>query len=158
MTLLFIRQQGNGPERNANLMPRGVFPERGLRRWRCSPGKRLSYSLRPVFGDATDEKEKNHERLHPVMARLLMFPFCLLSVLSCCSRSTPRLPKFVAITLLQHPLDIRGAVENLASQLDVGNPSLVTIILQTPAADLQPLRKLLVRIETLTIQRGFALR
>ena len=26
MTLLFIRQQGNGPERNANLIPRGVFP------------------------------------------------------------------------------------------------------------------------------------
>ena len=26
MTLLFIRQQGNGPERNANLTPRGIFP------------------------------------------------------------------------------------------------------------------------------------
>ena len=61
-------------------------------------------------------------------------------------------------TLLQHPFDIRGAVENLASQLDVGNPSLIAIILQTPATDLQPLRKLLVRIEALALQRGFALR
>ena len=87
-----------------------------------------------------------------------MFPFCLLSVLSCCPRSTPRLPKFVAITLLQHPFDIRGTVEDLAAQFDVGNPSLIAIILQTPAADLQPLRKLLVRIEILTIQRGFTLR
>ncbi len=138
--------------------PEGFSPRRSLRRWRCSPGKRLSYSLRPVWEDATDEKEKNHERLHPVMARLLMFPFCLLSVLSCCSRSTPRLPKFVAITLLQHPLDIRGAVEDLAAQLDVGNPSLVAVILQTPAADLQPQRKLLVRIEALAVQRRLALR
>lgn len=94
----------------------------------------------------------------PVMDQLPMFPFCLLSVLSCCPRSTPRLPKFVAITLLQHPFDIRGTVEDLAAQFDVGNPSLIAIILQTPAADLQPLRKLLVRIETLTIQRGFTLR
>lgn len=74
------------------------------------------------------------------------------------SRSAPCLPKLVAIPLLQHPLDIRGAVEDLATQLDIGNPSLIAVILQTPAADLQPLRKLLVRIETLTIQRGFALR
>ena len=61
-------------------------------------------------------------------------------------------------TLLQHPFDIRGAVKNLAAQLDVGNPSLVAVILQTPAADLQPLRKLLVRIETLAVQRRLALR
>ena len=101
--------------------------------------KRLSYSLRPVFGDATDEKEKNYERQR-------------------CEISSPCLPKFVSITLLQHPLDIRGAVENLASQLDVGNPSLIAVILQTPAADLQPLRKLLVRIEALAVQRRLALR
>ena len=61
-------------------------------------------------------------------------------------------------TLLQHPLDIRGAVENLAAQLDVRNPPLVAVILQTPAADLQPLRKLLIRIEALTVQRKFAFR
>ena len=47
------------------------------------PVKRLSYSLRPVWEDATDEKEKNYERLHPGMARLPKFPFRLLSVLSC---------------------------------------------------------------------------
>ena len=120
--------------------------------------QRLSYSLRPVWEDATDEKEKNYERLHPVKGRLLVLSSRLLSVLLCCPRSAPRLPKIVAIPLLQHPLDIRGAVEDLAAQLDVGNPSLVAVILQTPAADLQPLRKLFVRIETLTIQRGFALR
>lgn len=139
MTLLFIRQQSNGPERNANLMPRRGFPGEGPPQMEMLPVKRLSYSLRPVWEDATDEKEKNYERRR-------------------CEISAPCLPKFVAITLLQHPLDIRGAVENLASQLDVGNPSLVAVILQTPAADLQPLRKLLVRIETLAVQRGFALR
>lgn len=104
------------------------------------PGKRLSYSLRPVLEDATDEKEKNYEWWH----REGSAPPCLL--------------KFVAITLLQHPFDIRGAVEDLAAQLDVGNPSLIAVILQTPAADLQPLRKFLVCIETLAIQRGFAFR
>lgn len=102
-------------------------------------GKRLSYSLRPVWEDATDEKETNYERRR-------------------CEISAPCLPKFVAITLLQHPLDIRGAVEDLAAQLDVGNPSLIAVILQTPATDLQPLRKLLVRIEALAVQRRFALR
>lgn len=61
-------------------------------------------------------------------------------------------------TLLQHPLDIRGAVEDLAAQLDIGNPSLIAVILQTPAADLQPLRKLLVRIEALAVQRRLTLR
>ena len=133
------------------------FSRRNLRRWRCSLGKRLSYSLRPVLEDATDEKEKNHERRHRE-GRLLVFPFCLLPVPSCCLRPTPRLPKLVAITFLQHPFDIRGAVEDLAAQLDVGNPSLIAVILQTPATDLQPLRKLLVRIEALAVQRGFALR
>lgn len=120
--------------------------------------KRLSYSLRPVLEDATDEKEKNYERLHPARARLPMFPFCLLSVLPCCPRSAPCLPKFVTIPLLQHPLDIRGAVEDLAAQLDVGNPSLIAIILQTPTTDLQPLRKLLVRIEAHAVQRRLMLR
>lgn len=134
------------------------FSGRGLRRWRYSPRKRLSYSLRPVLEDATDEKEKNHERLHPVRARFPMSPFCLLSVPSCCFPFCLRLPKFVTIPLLQHPFNIRGAVEDFAAQLDVGNPPLIAIILQTPATDLQPLRKLLVRIEALAVQRGFALR
>ena len=59
--LLFIRRQGKGPARNANLRPR-----RGFRREKASfggalsPRKRLSYSLRPAFEDATDGKEKNH--------------------------------------------------------------------------------------------------
>lgn len=93
-----------------------------------------------------------------VKGRLLVFSFRPLSVPSCCPRSAPCLPKFVAITLLQHPFDIRGTVEDFAAQLDVGNPPLVAIILQTPPADLQPLRKLLVRIETLTIQQRLAAR
>jgi len=93
-----------------------------------------------------------------VRDRLLVLSSRLLSVPSCCPCSASRLPKLVAIPLLQHPFDIRGAVEDLAAQLDIGNPSLVAVILQTPAADLQPLRKLLVRIEALTVQRGFALR
>lgn len=93
------------------------------------PGKRLSYSLRPVWEDATDEKEKNHERLHLVRGRLFVLSFRLLSVPSCCPRPTPRLSELVAITLLQHPFDIRGAVEDLAAQLDVGNPSLIAVIL-----------------------------
>ena len=93
-----------------------------------------------------------------VSDRLLVLSSRLLSVPSCCLCSASRLPKLVAIPLLQHPFDIRGAVEDLAAQLDIGNPSLVAVILQTPAADLQPLRKLLVRIEALTVQRGFALR
>lgn len=144
--------------------PEGFSPRRGLRRWRCSQEKRLSYSLRPVFGDATDKKEKNYGRWYrerSVARAPFLFSVCpslLASPYSLSVLFVPCLPKFVAITLLQHPFDIRGAVENLAAQLDVGNPSLVAVILQTPAADLQPLRKLLVRIETLTIQRGFTLR
>lgn len=92
-----------------------------------------------------------------VKGQLLVFPFCLLPVPSCCLRPTPCLLKLVAIALFQHPFDIRGAVEDLAAQLDIGNPSLIAVILQTPATDFQPLRKLLVRIEVLTVQRGFAL-
>ena len=93
-----------------------------------------------------------------VKGRLLVFSFRPLSVRSCCLRPTPCLPKLVAITLLQHPFDIRGAVEDLAAQLDVGNPFLIAVILQTPAADLQPLRKLLVRIEAFAVQRRLTLR
>lgn len=47
------------------------------------PGKKLSYSLRPVWEDATDEKEKNYERLHLVRGRLFVLSFRLLSVPSC---------------------------------------------------------------------------
>ena len=93
-----------------------------------------------------------------VKGQLLVFSFRPLSVLSCCPRPTPRLSELVAITLLQHPFDIRGAVEDLAAQLDVGNPSLSALFLQLPASDVQPLRKLLVRIKALAVQRGFALR
>ena len=64
MTLLFIRQQGNGPERNANLIPEGF--SRGEASADGPPsGKRLSYSLRPVFEDATDEKEKTMNGFTP---------------------------------------------------------------------------------------------
>lgn len=110
------------------------------------------------FGKMLPMKRRKTMNGGIVRDRLFVLSFRLLSVPSCCPCSASRLPKFVAITLLQHPLDIRGAVENLAAQLDVGNPSLIAVILQTPAADLQPLRKLLVRIETLAVQRGFALR
>lgn len=40
--------------------PGGVSATKGLFRWCLSPRKRLSYSLRPAFEDATDGKEKNH--------------------------------------------------------------------------------------------------
>ena len=138
MALLFIRQQGNGRSEMPTSCPEGVFPGEVSAEEDAPRGKRLSYSLRPVLEDATVEKEKNHGRRHRE-GRLLVFPFCLLPVPSCCLRPTPCLPKLVAITLLQHPLDIRGAVKNLAAQLDVGNPSLIAVILQTPPADLQPL-------------------
>ncbi|OUQ49515.1 hypothetical protein B5E60_13395, partial [Alistipes sp. An116] len=39
--LLFIRQQGNGPERNANLMPRGFFPEERPPQMEMLPGKKV---------------------------------------------------------------------------------------------------------------------
>ena len=39
---------------------------------------------------------------------------CSLSVLCLFGLVAPRLPKLIAITFLQHPLDIRGAVENLS--------------------------------------------
>lgn len=75
------------------------------------PGKRLSYSLRPVWEDATDEKEKNHERLHPVMARLPMFPFCLLSVLatSFCPLSTEIRYDTPPPASARHPRNGRGS-------------------------------------------------
>lgn len=40
--------------------PGGVSATKGLFRWCLSPRKRLSYSLRPAFEDATDGKEKSH--------------------------------------------------------------------------------------------------
>ena len=41
------------------------------------------------------------------------------------------------IVLLQQPLDVRLPVQDLPAKLDIGNPSLVPVILQAPAADLQ---------------------
>ena len=136
--------------------PEGVFPRRGLRKW---PPREKGCRIRSgPFGKMLPMKRRKTMNGGFVKGQLLVFSFRPLSVLSCCPRPTPRLSELVAITLLQHPFDIRGAVEDLAAQLDVGNPSLIAVILQTPAADLQPLRKLLVRIKALAVQRGFALR
>ena len=109
-------------------MPRGVSPDEKPPQMEMLPGKKLSYSLRPVWEDATDEKEKNHEQWYRENSVAhVPFPLSVCSVLQPCS--SPCLPKFVAIALLQHPFDIRGAVEDLAAQLDVGNPSLIAVIL-----------------------------
>ena len=90
--LLFIRQQGNGPERNTNLRPRwGFRREKPLSVAPFPPRKRLSYSLRPAFEDATDGKEKNHAsavcRVSRSLAHLsstVLDPRCCLRSI-CCS-------------------------------------------------------------------------
>lgn len=54
--------------------PGGVSATKGLFRWCLSPRKRLSYSLRPAFEDATDGKEKNHAS---AVCRVSRFPLHL---------------------------------------------------------------------------------
>ena len=89
--LLFIRQQGKGPERNANLRPRrGFRREKASFGWALFPRKRLSYSLRPAFEDATDGKEKNHAsavcRVSRSLAHLsstVLDPHCHLRSICC---------------------------------------------------------------------------
>lgn len=64
MALLFIRQQSNGPERNANLMPRGVSPGEVSADGDAPREKGCRIRSGPLLEDATDEKEKFYERRH----------------------------------------------------------------------------------------------
>ena len=56
------------------------------------------------------------------------------------------------IILLQQLLDVRLPVQDLPTELDIGNPSLVPVILQAPAADLQCLGKLPVGQEPFPVE------
>ena len=56
------------------------------------------------------------------------------------------------IVLLQQPLDVRLPVQDLPAKLDIGNPSLVPVILQAPAADLQHPGKLPVGQEPFPVE------
>ena len=56
------------------------------------------------------------------------------------------------IILLQQLLDVRLPVQDLPTELDIGNPSLVPVILQAPAADLQCLGKLPVGQELFPVE------
>ena len=56
------------------------------------------------------------------------------------------------IVLLQQLLDVRLPVQDLSTELDIGNPSLVPVILQAPAADLQCLGKLPVGQEPFPVE------
>ena len=56
------------------------------------------------------------------------------------------------IILLQQPLDVRLPVQDLPAELDIGNPSLVPVILQAPAADPQCLGKLPVGQEPFPVE------
>ena len=56
------------------------------------------------------------------------------------------------IVLLQQLLDVRLPVQDLPAKLDIGNPSLVPVILQAPAADLQRPRKLPVGQEPFPVE------
>ncbi len=56
------------------------------------------------------------------------------------------------IILLQQLLDVRLPVQDLSTELDIGNPSLVPVILQAPAADLQCLGKLPVGQEPFPVE------
>ena len=56
------------------------------------------------------------------------------------------------IILLQQLLDVRLPVQDLPAKLDIGNPSLVPVILQAPAADLQCLGKLPVGQELFPVE------
>ena len=58
------------------------------------------------------------------------------------------------IVLLQQPLDVRLPVQDLPAKLDIGNPSLVPVILQAPAADLQRPGKLPVGQEPFPVEGG----
>lgn len=49
MVLLFIRQQGNGPERNANLMPEGFSREKPPQ-MEMLPGKKVVVFAPVRFG------------------------------------------------------------------------------------------------------------
>ncbi len=57
-----------------------------------------------------------------------------------------------SVTVEQHLLYVRLAVENLSTQLDVGYLPLVTVVLKCPAAYLQSRRHFLVGEKTLTAQ------
>ena len=56
------------------------------------------------------------------------------------------------IVLLQQLLDVRLPVQDLPAKLDIGNPSLVPVILQAPAADLQRPGKLPVGQEPFPVE------
>ena len=71
--------------------PGGVSATKGLFRWCLSPRKRLSYSLRLAFEDATDGKEKNHasavcrdSRSLAHLSSTVLDPHCYLRPI-CCS-------------------------------------------------------------------------
>ena len=57
-----------------------------------------------------------------------------------------------AVAVSQHPFYVGFTVEDFATQLDVGYPSLVAVVLKRPAAHLQSCRHLLVGEETLPVQ------
>ena len=56
------------------------------------------------------------------------------------------------IVLLQQLLDVRLPVQDLPTELDIGNPSLVPVILQAPAADPQCLGKLPIGQEPFPVE------
>lgn len=52
----------------------------------------------------------------------------------------------------KHPLDVRFLVQNLSSQLVIGNYAVVTVVLQSASAHFQPCRHLPVRQEAFAAQ------
>ena len=60
--------------------------------------------------------------------------------------------RILTIVLLQQLLDVRLPVQDLPAKLDIGNPSLVPVILQAPAADLQHPGKLPVGQEPFPVE------
>ena len=57
-----------------------------------------------------------------------------------------------AVTVSKHPFYVGLTVEDFAAQLDVGDASLVPIVLKRPAAHFQPRRYFLIGEETLAAQ------
>lgn len=60
----------------------------------------------------------------------------------------------LAVALTQHPLDVRLAVEDFSSQLDIGHASRIPVFLQGASAGLQQLRHLPVCQVAFSAQHG----